>query len=175
LPQPAIAFRPLALTDLDALTLWLNRPHLRRFFQKTPTTGAEVEAKYAPRILGTVPTHCHLAIRDAEPFATLQCYRVADWPDWARTTGERDGIGVDLAIFEPTMIGQGLGRALLRAYLLEIAFPLFPDQSRCFIAHQLENTQAIAASRAAGFQYLRDFAEENFQNALLVFERGKNP
>jgi hypothetical protein len=44
---------------------------------------------------------------------------------------------------------------------------------RCFITHQVENTQAIAASKAGGFRYLRDFAEEDFHNALLVFERGK--
>jgi aminoglycoside 6'-N-acetyltransferase len=128
LPQAAIAFRPLALADLDAFTRWLNRPHLRRFFQKRAVTRAEVEAKCAPRILGTVPSHCHLAIRGAEAFAYLQCYRLADWPDWARTTGEPDGICVDLAIFEPAMIGQGFGRTMLRAYLLEIAFRSFPSR-----------------------------------------------
>jgi aminoglycoside 6'-N-acetyltransferase len=174
LPQPAIAFRPLALADLDDLTLWLNRPHLRRFFQKAPVTRAEIEAKYAPRILGREATACHLALQEGRPFAYLQCYRIADWPEWARMIGEGAGIGVDLAIFEPTLIGKGLGRAMLSAYLRDVAFPLYPEQDKCFIAHEVENTQAVAASRAAGFRYLRDFAEDGLQTALLVFERGKN-
>jgi aminoglycoside 6'-N-acetyltransferase len=171
--ESTMAFRPLAQRDLDDLHVWLNRPHLARFFQTQAIGRAEVEAKYAPRIRGEVPTPCHLALYRDRPFGYLQCYRIADWPDWAAQTGLTEGIGVDLAILEPDMIGQGFGRAMLAAYLDKIAFPLFSGEHCAFIAHDLANKAAIRASTAAGFRPLRNFQEGDLTNVLLVCERRK--
>jgi len=167
----AIAFRALALSDLDDLHGWLNRPHLARFFQKVPVGRAGVEAKYEPRIRGAAPTRCHLALHRQRPFGYLQCYRIADWPEWAVLIGATNGVGVDLAIFEPDMIGRGFGRAMLSTHVHTVAFRLYPEEIRCFIAHDLENEPAIAASKAAGFRHVRDFEEDGRANALFVVER----
>jgi aminoglycoside 6'-N-acetyltransferase len=171
LPQHAISFRPLALTDLDWLTEGLNRPHLRRFFQKAPVSRAEVEAKYGRYIRGDAPNHSHLALLDTAPFAYLQCYRIADYPGWAEMIGEPDGIGIDLAILDPALIGKGLGRAMLALYLRDVAFPLFPAETKCFIAHEAENSAALATSKAVGFRYLRNFLEDGLDTDLLAVER----
>lgn len=50
----SISFRPLALSDIDDLFVWLNRPHLRRFFQKQPISRDEVEVKYGPGFAATI-------------------------------------------------------------------------------------------------------------------------
>jgi aminoglycoside 6'-N-acetyltransferase len=168
-----IAFRPLAETDFPALAVWLNRPHLTRFFQKLPITLAEIAAKYGPRVRGDVPTYCHLATEAGRPFAYLQCYRLADWPDWASLVESSEGIGADLAIFEPDMIGLGAGRAMLDAYLRDIAFPLFPAETKCLIAHEVENHAAIACSTAVGFAFVRNFLEGQVETALFVAPRDK--
>jgi aminoglycoside 6'-N-acetyltransferase len=168
-----IPFRPLTPSDIDALHAGLNRPHLRRFFQKQPISRAEVEAKYGPRIRGEQPTHSHLALCDGRPFGYLQCYRLSDYPDWANLIESQDGIGVDLAILDPSMLGRGMGRAMLGAYLRDIAFPLFPDENKCFIAHEVENRAAIACSRAAGFSIAGEFLEDGIPSLLLVRYRDK--
>jgi RimJ/RimL family protein N-acetyltransferase len=169
----SIAFRPLALSEFDDFFVWLNRPHLRRFFQKRPISRAEIEAKYGPRIRDDSPTRCHLALNGDLPFGYLQCYRLSDHPDWASLIESHDGIGVDLAILEPSMLGRGLGRTMLGRYLRDIAFPLFPDERRCFIVHETENFSGIACSRAVGFEIVDSFLEEGFPSVLLVLDRDK--
>lgn len=169
-----IGFTDLRLSDLSKLQTWLNRPHLRRFFQKEPVTLPHVLAEYGPAIRGEEPSHCHVAWHAGEPFGYLQCYRIAAWPGWAALIGSDEGTGVDLAIVEPHMIGRGFGRAMLSDYLRDVVFSLFPAENSCFIAHQLENTAAIACSRAVGFRYLRNFREDNFENALYALERDKS-
>jgi aminoglycoside 6'-N-acetyltransferase len=169
-----ITFTDLGLPDLTNLQIWLNRPHLRRFFQKTSISRDEVRAKYGPRIRGDEPSRCHLAWHGQSPFAYLQCYRLADWPEWAKLVGTRDGACVDFAIFEPHMIGKGFGHAMLSNYLRSVVFQLYPDEGTCFVAHESQNQAAIACSRAAGFRYVRAFLEDGLETMLFVFDRDKS-
>lgn len=166
-----LAFRPLAEADLADLHAWLNRPHLRRFFQREPISAAEVAEKYRPCIRGEEPTFCHLALLDGQPFGYLQCYRIADHPAWAATIGESDGIGTDLAIFEPEMIGRGLGRAMLGGYLRDVAFALFVAETRCWIAHEIANTAGWRNSLSIGFRPVRDMVEDGLPSRLFVLNR----
>ena len=168
-----LSFRPLVLADLPAFAEWLNRPHLREFFQRLPISAAEVEVKYSPTIRGETPTCCHLALLDGEPFGYLQCYRIAAYPDWAETIGENTGIGADLMIFEPALIGRGLGKRMLGLYLKDVAFPLFPDESVCFIGHARANTAGWRNSESLGFAPVRDFLEEGIESRLYALKRAQ--
>lgn len=172
-PDPDTTFRPLVEADFPAFTEWLNRPHLRRFYQKKPISLAEVTAKYGRSVRGETPTRCHLSLLDGRPFGYLQCYRIAAYPDWARLIGENDGIGVDLLIFEPELIGKGLGRAMLSGYLRNVAFPLFPEERRCFIGQEDENVAGWRTSESVGFRFVRDFVEDGAPSRLLMLERGE--
>jgi RimJ/RimL family protein N-acetyltransferase len=91
----------------------------------------------------------------------------------AALIGESEGIGVDLAIVDPSKLGRGFGRAMLASYLRGVAFPLFPQETRCFIGHALENHRAIACSEAIGFTFLRTFLEDGNATGLFVLERDK--
>ncbi|MHB8529996.1 MAG: GNAT family N-acetyltransferase [Caulobacteraceae bacterium] len=168
----SINFRPLAHDDLPRLAEWLNRAHLRRFFQPEPTTKDEVAAKYGPCIRGESPTNCHLALRDGEAFAYLQCYRNADWPD-RREVGIHGGISIDLFIADPALTGRGLGHRMLACYVEDVAFPLHPDERLCFIGHEVENTAARACSAAAGFRFVRTYVEGG--KPFVLLERSLTP
>jgi aminoglycoside 6'-N-acetyltransferase len=163
-----LTFRALAEDDLPRLTDWLNSPHLRRFFQFEPTTLEEVSAKYGPRIRGEAPTHSSLALLDGAPFGYLQCYRIADWPDWQAVVETTEGISVDLFIADPKLIGRGLGRRMLAGYVERVAFPFYPDERLCWIGHELENLAARACSEACGFVPVREYLEEGRRYVLLV-------
>src|SRR5580704_1069989 len=130
-----ISFRALEERDLTLLAEWLNRPHLRRFYQFAPTTPEAVAAKYGSYIRGEVPTHGNLALLGGAPFGYLQCYRVADWPDWQAVVQTTEGISIDLFIADPDLIGRGLGRRMLAQYVETIAFSLYPDERLCWIGH----------------------------------------
>jgi len=43
-----MSFQPVGENDFPTLTRWLAEPHVRRFYQKTPVTLAEVAAEYGP-------------------------------------------------------------------------------------------------------------------------------
>jgi aminoglycoside 6'-N-acetyltransferase len=175
-PLRVVGFRPVAEIDFPLMTGWLAQPHVRTFYQRKPTNLEEVTAKYGPRVRGEDPTWCHLALDGAgRPFGYLQCYRNLDWPDWAAEIDVDGGLSVDLYIGDPAFVGRGYGRAMLGAYVREAAFPLYPGETRCFIAHAHDNTAALACSRSVGFHDVGDFVEDGVDMRLLLIERGPPP
>ena len=166
-----ITYRPLADADLPLMTEWLNRPHLRRFYQHEPTTLAEVTAKYGPRIRHEEPVHSWLALLDGAPFGYLQCYRNVDEPEWQATIGADHGLSIDLFIGEPDLIGRGVGRRMLGGYVDQVAFALYPDEQLCWICHEVVNLPALGCSKAAGFAPVRALEEDGKPSLLLVRQR----
>jgi len=171
--MPKIEFDALRATDLPMLTTWLAEPHVRVFYQKHPVTVHEVTLEYGPTIRAEEPSLSHVASYDDTPFAYLQCYRNADYPEWQALIGVDGGISVDLYIGNPTYLHRGLGRSVLRAYLTRVAFPAFPGEARAYIGHDLLNTAALRCSQAAGFRPLRRFMEEGNEMALFVIDKSE--
>jgi aminoglycoside 6'-N-acetyltransferase len=163
-----ITYRPLADEDLPLMTSWLNRPHVRAFFQRAPISAAEVTAKYGPYIRREMPTHSSLALQDGTPFGYLQCYRVADWPDYQATIGVEGGVSVDLFIGEIGLVGKGLGRRMLAGHVAQVAHPLYPCETVCWMGHELKNTAARRCSAGAGFTEIREYDEEGRRHILMM-------
>jgi len=163
-----IAYQPLTEADLPLMTDWLNRPHLRAFYQREPISSATVAAKYGPRIRHEAPTQSWLAVLGGSPFGYLQCYRVADWADWQATIGVDHGVSIDLFIGEPDLIGHGIGRRMLSGYVQQVAFPQHPEERLCWIGHELENVAARRCSTGAGFVPVRQYVENDNQCILMV-------
>jgi len=166
-----ITFRPLAEADLPMLHDWLNRPHMRPFFQRSPINLAEVLAKYGPRIRHEKPTLCHLALKEGRPVGYLQCYRIADWPDYAREIDGWDAIGIDGAIADPKLINRGFGRVVIASYLRDVAFPAFPDLKRCVVCYDEANVASGKALEAAGFRHVRDLFEGGLPSRMMELDR----
>lgn len=156
---------------MPLLTRWLAEPHVRRFYQKTPVAPDEIAAEYGPALRGEEPTLCHLALLDGTPFAYLQCYRNADYPEWVVILGIADGVSIDLYIGDPAFLHRGLGRAALAGYLREVVFARYPEERRATIGHELGNTAALPCSEAAGFRRIGTFIENGTDMVLLGAER----
>lgn len=167
----AIAFRPLEREDMPLMHRWLQAPHMRRHYQPQELDLDEVTAKYLPRIEGTVATHCHIALLADAPLGMIQCYRNADFPDYSAEIVLAEGISLDIFIGEAARLGQGLGPRLLRAYIKDIAFKVFPEEARCYICHALDNPAAIRSSEKAGFRFLRDVEEAGKPAKLFVLPK----
>jgi aminoglycoside 6'-N-acetyltransferase len=109
----------------------------------------------------------HLGI----PLGFIQAYRLRDWPEYAAEIGEPEGISLDLFIGELRFVGRGWGRVILLEFLLRVAFPTFPDEQHCWIAHDLRNDRARRASRGAGYKPVRTVVEAGSAKELLVLSR----
>jgi len=172
--QNPITFRLLTTDDVPMMHDWLNRAHLRQHYQPRPITLGEVAAKFAPRLEFKERTYCHIALLAGQPFAYIQCYKNADYPDYSAEVVLEDGISLDLFIADEARRGQGLGPQLLQAYLRDVVFDLFPDETCCYICHKLDNPQALRASQKAGFRVLRDVIEAEAPARLLVFDKTRD-
>ena len=167
----AIGFRSVTEADLPLLHTWLNRPHLRQFYQKRPITLDEVRAEYTPAIRGEEAGRLHLALQEGRPFGYLQSYRNLEYPDYARELDLGDGASIDFYIGEPDRLGRGLGKRMERRYVLDVVFPLYPAEPHCYVCHETANLTALASSQAAGFRPVRDVTEAGQSSRLLVFAR----
>jgi aminoglycoside 6'-N-acetyltransferase len=170
-----IAFRPVEERDFPLLTGWLAEPHVRGFYQKTSVSLEEVASEYGPCVRGEEPSVCHLASIAGTPFAYLQCYRNADYREWADLIGVDGGISVDLFIGDSTYLRKGFGRAALRGYLQRVAFLYYNRETLAYIAHEQGNTAALRCSQAAGFRPLRVFLEDGVEMLLLATDRSSMP
>ena len=166
-----VAFRPLAEDDLPLLCAWLNRPHLRRFYQKAPIALDQVRAEYGPGVRGEEPSLPHLAMLGGRPFGYAQCYRLMDWPDYAAEIGVTGGVAMDYFIAEPQLIGVGLGKAMLGAYLEQVVFPAFPEETRCIVCHEAANAASGGVLRSLGFRWVRDLIEGGAPSRMMALER----
>ena len=120
---------------------------------------------------GQEPTICSWPIDRGAPFAYLQCYRNADYPEWAGLIGAADGISVDLFIGDPACLRQGLGQAALSEYLRQVAFAAYPRETSAYIAHEPDNAAALRCSQAVGFRRLRMFDEGGVETVLLRMDK----
>ena len=168
--EAKIEFRALAERDLPLMTQWLNKDHMRRFYQKAPISLEAVIKKYMPRINGEVPTFCHIAFLDGIPFGALQTYRIKNYPEFGNEIGINAGLSIDLFIGESAYLGRGLGKSMLRQYM-DLAFQKFSEENLCYICHEAENIAALQCSKAVGFQFVREVIESGAKSALLVFDK----
>jgi len=166
-----LSFERLKEGDLPRVYSWLQAPHIREFYHRKPLPPWEqMRRHYFQRLHPDWPTKCFLSCV-GKPIGYIQTYRVADYPEYAAMIGEAEGISVDLFIGEPTYLGSGWGRLILVKFLVEVAFPLFPQEDVCWIYHERLNQRAVRASRAAGFQYVRNFLEDGELKELLSLRK----
>jgi aminoglycoside 6'-N-acetyltransferase len=136
-------FRAMAGDDLPLVRTWLTRPHVREWW------GDPREQFELVRDDLDDPAMEQFIVATADrPFAYLQCYEPAMWPQGG--LGEHpDGTrGVDQFIGEAHMIGRGHGSAFIRLFaeaLLQTGAP------RIVTDPDPENGRAVRAYEKAGF------------------------
>ena len=133
--------------DFPLLHTWLQRAHVSAWWP-TPTVD-ELRADYfGPE---ADPTQAFIAWHEGEPTGFIQCYKVMHsgdgwWPD-ETDPGAR---GIDQFLADGARLGQGLGRAMIRAFVQK----MFRDPAVTVIQTdpQPGNERAIRCYRAAGFR-----------------------
>jgi aminoglycoside 6'-N-acetyltransferase len=150
----SISFRPLERSDFPLLQAWLAAPHVAAWWTE-PLDRAGVEAKYGPRVDGAEPTHVFVAEQEGRPFAWIQWYRWADYPEHARQLGAApSSAGIDVAIGRLEMTGLGLGPVTIRAFLEQF---VFTNPAICAVITDPEesNLRSLRAFKKAGFREVK--------------------
>ena len=138
------AFCPMSAADLPLVESWLAMPHVRQWWGDPITQlGMVSEDLNHPSMQQFIVT------TNGRPFAYLQCYDPAAWPDNGHGAQPHGARGIDQFIGEPDMIGQGHGSALIRAFVADV---LGKGAPRVITDPDPENGRAIGAYKKAGFR-----------------------
>ncbi len=154
-----ISFRPLSSDDLPYLLQWLEDPDVSPWYSEGEPTLETLAAHYAEIIAGTGTTHGYVIGIDDQPIGFIQCYRIADEPDYARQLAlppmpEPGVVGTDLFIGEAAYRNQGWGAPILRAFHRQFVFGTMLANV-AVIAPSPENIRAIRAYEQAGFRWVK--------------------
>jgi aminoglycoside 6'-N-acetyltransferase len=166
-------FRPLQRSDFEQLAEWLGRPHVASWWREASDLPA-VAAAYGPLVDGSDPTEGFILVREGQPVAFLQRYRLDDNPEWQRaiafalaegvgvddrSAGAGDGdegdpsaaaAGIDYLIGDEAMTGHGLGRQMIAAFV-DLSWARYPDITGVVVAVDQANRASWRALEGAGF------------------------
>ena len=150
-----VAFRRLVAADLPMLWRWLNEPGVVRWWE-----GDDVSWQAVVHDYGTPSgdsTEHWIASADGRDVGWIQCWATADVPDevkpwWARGV-DRRAAGIDYLVGDPARRGQGLGSAMIRAFVADVVFGLHPHWVQACAAPLVNNVASWRALEKAGFRF----------------------
>jgi len=145
-----LSFRPLTRSDFPLLQKWLSEPHVEEWWHQ-PLDHFGVEDKYGPRVDGIEPTYLFVILFNEKPAGWIQWYKWTDYPDHAAQLGaELTAAGIDLAIGEKELLGNGLGTAVIIEFLNRIIFA-DPGITAIVTDPEEKNFRSLRAFEKAGF------------------------
>ncbi len=145
-----ISFRPLRMTDLPLLHEWLCRPHVAEWWSPTPSLE-EVEEDFGPLINESSTTKPCIVLFDGTPSGYIQSYVARGSGDgWWEDEQDPGVRGIDQFLAHGDQLGQGLGTAMVRAFVQYLFSD--PTVSRIQTDPAPENDRAIRCYEKAGFR-----------------------
>lgn len=164
-----ICFRDFCENDVDLLMDWLERPHVKEYWQESGTRE-DISNKFlfGLRERGVVPLIIMVA---KKPIGYIQYYEACKigrnwWP------GVQQGVfGIDQFIGEPDMIGKGIGSTAIKK-MIEYLFS--KDGVREVIADpDPSNARAIKAYEKVGFKKSGEIETPGGKAVLMRIERSE--
>jgi aminoglycoside 6'-N-acetyltransferase len=153
-----IRFKQLEKSDLPLVAGWLQTPHVARWWT-SPADELAIAAKYTARMHHDSAVSVHVISVDGEPVGMIQAERLEE----PRQAG---GYGIDLLIGRFELTGQGLGPAIIEAFLDEYIFGRHAA-SFCIGDPALANTRSIRAFEKAGFLPIKTFSGNGEMHILM--------
>jgi RimJ/RimL family protein N-acetyltransferase len=164
-----VSFRRLAIADLSMLHEWLRRPHVTEWWSPPPSLD-DLREEYGPLTLTGARDRGYIALADGIEIGYIQSYVVKDggsgwWPD-EQDPGAR---GIDQFLASADRLGQGLGTAMVRAFLVHLFAD--PAVSRVQTDPAPDNLRAIRCYERAGFRRVREVETPDGRALLMTCHR----
>ncbi|TDD53060.1 GNAT family N-acetyltransferase [Saccharopolyspora elongata] len=151
----SVRFDPLSRQDFGLLQSWLSAPHVREWWRGAEPTADLVEQEYGPSVDGVDPARCFVINVAGERVGMVQCYRMADEPEWDALVGIPAAAGVDYLIGMPGRCGLGIGPSAIAAFT-ELVFGLYDDVESIVAVPQADNQASRRALERAGFELVEE-------------------
>lgn len=163
------SFRPLVATDLPMLHEWLRRPHVAQWWP-APASYADVVTEFREHLDPQFTTRGYIALLRGAPAGFIQSYQVMGsgdgwWPD-ETDPGAR---GIDQFLADGDRLGQGLGTAMIRAFVAALFAD--PTVTRIQLDPAPDNARAIRAYEKAGFRAIREVDTPDGRALLMYRDR----
>jgi aminoglycoside 6'-N-acetyltransferase len=158
-PRP-YAFRTMATADLPKIRCWLAAPHVAKWWGHPDEQFTLVSED-----LGHPSMQQFVVELSDRPFAYMQCYDPAAWPNHGFGALPEGTRGIDQFIGEPEMIGRGHGSAFIRAFVDDL---LRAGTPRVLTDPNPSNTRAVKAYEKAGFHPDRHVSTPDGSALLMV-------
>jgi aminoglycoside 6'-N-acetyltransferase len=137
-------FRPMCAGDLVLVRVWLAMPHVVEWWGDTDAQFALVSGDLAEPAMDQF-----IVAVDGRPFAYLQCYNPAVWPESGFGPQPQGTRGIDQFIGEPDMIECGHGSAFIRSFVERL---LLAGTPRVLTDQDPTNARAVRSYQKAGFR-----------------------
>ena len=170
-----VRFRRLTDDDLEMLHRWLNEPGVVRWWEGDDVSWNAVGRDYGSA--STDPTEFWIASVDGRDVGWIQCYAIADFSDheevkqWRALGIEETAAGIDYLVGEPDERRQGLGTAMIRAFVHDIVFPDHPAWTHVGASPVEANVASWRALEKAGFSFAGSFDSEHGPCRLMLMSR----
>lgn len=120
----AWAFRSLARADFPLLALWLQAPHVARWWADDASPQG-LESDYGPVIDGTEPCEVFIALRNGAPFGLVQRLAIAAYPEYEQEYAALCPVppgawSIDYLVGAAGDTGRGWGSAMLAAFVRQL-------------------------------------------------------
>ncbi len=182
-----ISFLPLSTEHFSLLYQWLQVPHVSKWWTEGKTLSKEdVEHKYASYVRGykiengeKKAIHPFIIQLKQQPIGYIQFYNAFDFPRdsyhlkeiWAEDSASLAAL--DFYVGESSLLGQGLGAAILKIFLKDYVFPHY---AACLVDPDKHNKFAVSAYSKAGFLTYIDIdstilmiaKKESHKNPLII-------
>jgi aminoglycoside 6'-N-acetyltransferase len=146
-----VALRAMTRGDLPDVSRWLGTEHVRRWWNELGELTLErVTDHYGPRIDGMEPTRMWVLEVNGRSVGFCQDYRLRDHPDFAALTPDPGAVGVDYAVGEPHLVGEGVGTVMLWTWMAS-ARRRYRDVDTYFAAPDHRNAASIRVLEKVGF------------------------
>jgi len=172
--RESITFESLTAADFPLIHRWLNDPEVAAWYglgieNHTYPPLDEVVAHYTPHINRETPIHPFMMLVGGERIGYIQCYRIGDWPEYARAIDlDDDAWAIDLYIGKGEMRDRGLGAAILAAFVEQYVFTR-SGVTACLINPNPKNARGIRCYEKAGFEYVKTvFVPEEGQQEYVM-------
>lgn len=167
-------FRLVATDDLPTMHRWLNDPAVVTWWEGDDVSWDGVVRDYAPDREPDSQEH-YIAALDGEDVGWISCGPVADWPDesieWSDLGADECVGGIDYLVGDPDRRGQGVGSAMIRAFVRDIAFGEHPDWTQVGADPAEENAGSLGALASIGFRHLGTYGDDDGRWHVMVIDR----
>jgi RimJ/RimL family protein N-acetyltransferase len=175
LKQHNLNFKPLEINDLNYIFDWFKLFEINQWYaQRKNWSMVDIEAKYKPRLIDEEFLPSFIIKLNSKNIGFIQYYPLAkttmpeglSFADALKLNiNLHSSVGIDLFIGELTLIGQGLGKTIIRQFIQEI---IPKNYTIIFIDPAKENIRAVKAYKKVGF---KEYSRQDNDKICLMYAK----